>query len=122
MSCYSINDAETLSAPDSHEDYPPEPGEPYPTGVILRPPQPNPSPDCFTLRFELARRQSVEVSVYDILGRKVACLATGTREAGSHAVAWEPESSRAADAPPGIYFVRLVTADETRTARLVLIE
>jgi hypothetical protein len=122
MSCYSINNAETLSTPHGREEEAPEPGQPYRTGIILGPPEPNPSPDSFTIRFELARREWVEMSVYDICGRKVACLSTGMRQAGSHSINWEPGSAQTGDAPPGVYFVRLVTSDEIRTARLVLIE
>ena len=45
---------------------------------------PNPFTGHTSVRFSLAERSEVRVMVYDMLGREVARLAEGVREAGSH--------------------------------------
>ena len=117
---YSINNHDMLTQPDDGYTTLPETGEPPVNGVVLRPPEPNPSSTGFAVEFELPRSEWVELSIYDIRGREVAVVADDLRGAGLHSVSWEPGFGETADVPPGIYFLRLRTASETRAARLIL--
>ena len=68
-----------------------------------------PNPFNPTTRFEvdLPRIAQVDVSVYDILGRKIATLLSGQQTAGYHLMEWNSRDARGNTVASGIYFVRM---------------
>ena len=66
---------------------------------------PNPFADGTTVRFALAEAGTVHLAVYNALGQRVALLAEGAFEAGTHAARLD-----ASALPAGVYFTRLTTA------------
>lgn len=77
---------------------------------------PNPAPRTATLRYVLPEPMDVEIAVYNVLGQRVATLATGPRPAGRF--------ERVVDTrrwPSGLYFVRLMAAGQTQTRRLAVV-
>ncbi|GAB5520523.1 MAG: hypothetical protein RhofKO_27740 [Rhodothermales bacterium] len=83
----------------------------------LRPAYPNPLHERTTLAFSLPTAQSVQVQVFDVLGRAVATVADGWHAAGEHTAAWH-----ALDAAPGTYLARLTATDgRTLTQPLVVL-
>jgi hypothetical protein len=64
---------------------------------------PNPFNPTTRLSFTLGRSSFVTLKVYDALGREVATLVNGARNAGLHTVEWH-----AGSVPSGIYLYRLV--------------
>ena len=85
-------------------------------------PEPNPAGLSFLLEFDLGEAMPVELAVYDVRGRRVALLAGGNLEAGSHAISWVPGSDGSPKVPSGLYFVRLATRDELHTAKVTLLQ
>lgn len=79
----------------------------------------NPTAEGATFRLELPRRAAVEIAVFDTLGRRVAVLTRGERDAGSHVVAWDGRDERGASTSAGVYFVRLTSAELTATEKVV---
>ena len=67
---------------------------------------PNPFNPSTEIRFDLPYAGDVSLSVYDVLGQKVATLAAGQYPAGHHSVTWN--ASRQAS---GMYFYRLQVGD-----------
>ncbi|MDG5768277.1 zinc-dependent metalloprotease [Balneolales bacterium ANBcel1] len=62
---------------------------------------PNPFNPSTTIRFDLPEQAFVSISVYDIMGRRVASLASSTMSAGSHNVSFD-----ASNLSSGIYIAR----------------
>ena len=58
----------------------------------------------------------VRLSVFDLLGREIAVLVDGVKNAGSHTVTWD-----AAGLPTGVYFYRLRAGEFSESKRLALI-
>ncbi len=77
---------------------------------------PNPFAARTTVGFTLPVAQDVRLVVYDVLGREVAVLVDGVRQAGAQAVAFE-----AAGLPSGTYLVRLEAGSVWLTQRLTLV-
>ena len=73
---------------------------------------PNPSRGDARVRFSLPAATDVSVEVYDLLGRRVATLAQGSRSAGAHTL--DLPTSVAA----GTYLVRLQAGAEQRVQRI----
>jgi hypothetical protein len=88
-----------------------------PQEVTLRPNYPNPVRQATTLRYGLPQAGTVRLAVYDVLGRRVAMLAEGRKQAaGWHRLRWNAERLAS-----GVYFVRLTTDGEQRTRKVVVV-
>jgi len=90
-----------------------EPGPKSESG--LRGVFPNPSIASATVRYELASPGTVQLEVFDALGRRVATLSEDRQPVGMHEAAVDTSSW-----PSGVYLVRLVTEGGTETARLTV--
>jgi hypothetical protein len=94
--------------------------EPYdiiPSHFSLPQNHPNPFNTSTTIEFSLPEAAHVELSVYNILGQKVAVLFDGQKQAGKHAVTWD-----AAVAPSGVYFARLKCGSFSETINMLLLK
>jgi hypothetical protein len=83
--------------------------------AMLVQPQPNPFSRETRLDFILKHPGRVDLSIYDVLGQKVATLADGAFSAGRHTVAWSGSG-----VTPGIYFAAL-EVDGFRSVRRVVL-
>jgi C1A family cysteine protease len=93
-----------------------------PIGVTsLDIPQPNPGRNGFKIGFTLGADDWVQVAVYDINGRRAALVHDGFTTAGRHETVWNACSESGERLSPGLYFIRLVTTTEVRTAKLMLL-
>jgi hypothetical protein len=81
-----------------------------PAEFALHAPYPNPASDRATLPFDLPEAGSVEVEVYDLLGRRVLRIEKGALPGGSHDV--ELDLSSVAS---GVYLYALRVVSEGRT-------
>jgi hypothetical protein len=86
----------------------------------LRANAPNPFAEATTIPYQLAEERDVQIRVYDVLGRRVATLVDGRREAGLHHLTWRPERGRTALAS-GVYFCRMRAGDYRATRKLVVV-
>lgn len=91
-----------------------------PAALELAAPWPNPARDGATLRFAMPRPGAASLALHDVSGRRVRVLVRGEQPAGEQRVRWDGRDQSGRSCPPGLYFVRLATADGVRTARLVL--
>lgn len=88
----------------------------------LLPSIPHPMRQRSTVRFELAAAAAAEVAILGVDGRAVRTLSRGWRAAGPHALPWDGRDDRGQRVMPGVYFVRLTTADRHETGRLIVLE
>ena len=75
---------------------------------------PNPFSNTATFDVNLAQNADVEISVYDITGKKVETVHDGEMNAGKSQIVWTPENL--AD---GVYFVQMVIDGSVTTKRIV---
>ena len=80
---------------------------------------PNPARAATTIEFEIARATVAELSVHDVLGRRLRVLQSGSIPTGHHAVVWDGRDAQGRKAAAGLYFVRL-DADGQRFSRRIL--
>ncbi len=78
---------------------------------------PNPFNPTTTISYSVPTTGLVRLSVYDVLGRKVADLVNGYKDAGSYNVSFNGESL-----PSGLYFYRLTAGNLTHTGRMMLLK
>ena len=80
---------------------------------------PNPFNPSTTISFELTSPEHIRLSIFTMLGQRVAVLADGQRAAGWHRIAFD-----AAHLPSGIYYYRLeqLSGEASFTRRMTLIK
>jgi hypothetical protein len=78
---------------------------------------PNPVQEDGTLEYALPSETTVTLRVYDLLGRRVATLAQGQKEAGRHRV--RLDGTRLSS---GVYFGRLRADGQTRTVKITVVK
>ena len=76
---------------------------------------PNPFRGQTVIRYSLAQRTNVNLSLFDINGRLVKVLANGVKDSGSHTV-----NVNAGSLTAGIYFYKLNTNNYSGTKRLII--
>lgn len=99
-----------------------------PTGIgdPARPPQltlqsrPNPLTEVTTIRYALPEAGAFHLAVYDVQGRQVNVLASGTGAWGDRMAEWHGDDDGGAPVASGVYFVRL-TAGRSEALKLNLI-
>jgi hypothetical protein len=87
----------------------------------LFPVTPNPSNPDVDIAFNLARPGVANISVYDVLGRRVATLASGNHPAGRHSISWDGRDENGGTVASGIYFVEMRTPRFSTTRKLALV-
>ncbi len=88
-----------------------------PAGFALSQNYPNPFNAQTSISFTLPYRCSVNLSIYDILGRKQTILIDGVQEAGQHQVIWD-----ASNFASGVYYARLQTEQVSQNVKMVVLK
>ncbi|MCB1060605.1 MAG: DUF1566 domain-containing protein [Calditrichaeota bacterium] len=83
---------------------------------------PNPFNPSTTVEFDLAHAETVELSVYNIGGQKVATLVDGLQAAGSHSVTWNGRSSTGEAVASGIYVYTLANGPSKLSRKMLLLK
>ena len=83
---------------------------------------PNPFTGETVIKFSVPRQMGVKMSVYDISGRLVKTIADGKMDAGEHTVTWDGRDTFSRSVSPGIYFLRMSTADRSFQKKMVLLQ
>jgi hypothetical protein len=81
---------------------------------------PNPFNPSTNVLFELTRNAEINLSVFNLLGQKVATLADGPMTAGEHAIEWNGLDENGTPVSSGIYFYKL-RVDQTVISRKMMI-
>ncbi len=94
----------------------------HPVSWELHNAYPNPFNPSTTLSFTTPHSSEVTLSVYDVLGRKVATLVDGMVQAGRQQVIWQGHSDQGMPVASGTYFVRLEGDGVNLTSKMVLLK
>ncbi len=86
-------------------------------GFTLDQNYPNPFNPSTTINYSVQNTGVVSLSVYNLMGQKVAELVNGTKAAGNYNVKWDASSSAT-----GIYYYRLEASGQYITRKMTLIK
>jgi 1,4-alpha-glucan branching enzyme len=78
---------------------------------------PNPFNPTTTIQFDLPRTEMVRLEVFDVLGRQVATLVNGVRNAGSHQVQFNAQGLSS-----GLYLIRMQSGSFVQIQKAMLIK
>lgn len=93
-------------------------GSPLP-GIAFASGGANPSRGKLDLRFTLPREARVSLAIYDVHGRRVREIASGTQPAGEHSLGWDLRDEGGNAVGSGLYFARFEAEGHSFTQKLV---
>jgi hypothetical protein len=93
-----------------------EPGA-HPVTFSLRQNYPNPFNPSTRIVYNLSGRENIKLEIFDILGRKIATLVDGIREAGEHAVNFDASGLQS-----GVYFYQITAGTTVQAKKMVLVK
>jgi photosystem II stability/assembly factor-like uncharacterized protein len=82
---------------------------------------PNPLVAGTRIAFALSSQSGVTARIYDVRGREVRTLFSGSLPAGAHQVTWQGDSADGARVSPGVYFATVATAAGERSAKIMVL-
>jgi flagellar hook assembly protein FlgD len=85
--------------------------------LALGPAQPNPFGASTVAQLRLGEAAQVRLAVFDLRGRLVREIFAGRVAAGTRAFSWDGRDAHGAPAASGIYFLRVLSGDDLRSAR-----
>jgi len=98
-----------------------EAGDKLPKVLALKGNVPNPFNPQTTIRFDLPTPGNVNLAIYEISGRRVATLVSGSLPAGYHESVWTGLDESGRSVASGIYFYRLEADNEVLTRKMILL-
>ncbi len=92
-----------------------------PRATSIRSIHPNPFNPTTRIAFDLSEPSRVELSIYDVSGRRMAVLVDEMMEAGPHEAMWNGLTREGASAASGVYFCTLKAGGRIETKKLILL-
>ena len=97
-------------------------GSSIPSEYALKPNYPNPFNPMTFITYDLAGDGEVNLSIYNIMGRKVKTLIDKYETAGRKATAWYGVDDNGHPLSAGMYFYRLTAGGQVFTKKMVLMK
>ncbi len=99
----------------------PGPGSTLPERFVLSQNYPNPFNPSTVIAYELPRRSTVTLTIYNILGQEVRTLVDREQPAGRHQVTWDGHNGSGGEVASGVYLYRLTAGDQVKSRKMVLV-
>ncbi|MCL4707421.1 T9SS type A sorting domain-containing protein [bacterium] len=91
-----------------------------PQEFVLKQNYPNPFNPATEIRYHLPQTTQVELTIFDIQGRKIRTLVQGLQVAGEKTIVWDGADDHNRGVPSGIYFCRLSAGAFQETKKMIL--
>ncbi len=92
-----------------------------PASYTLLPNYPNPFNPTTTIHYELPQRSDVQVTIYDLLGRKVTTLVNKPQDAGLKSIIWNATNDHGKPVSAGVYLYQIRAGEFVQTKKMVLL-
>jgi hypothetical protein len=83
---------------------------------------PNPFNPSTRIRFTVPEDAKVSLVVYDVAGREVRTLVTGSRSANHYEIEWDGKDNRGEAVSSGVYFYRLQAGKHMQTRKMMVLK
>ena len=97
-------------------------GQPVPAGFSLEYPYPNPFNPNTTIEFNLPKDSWVNLTIYDVMGRKIKTLVNSDKVSGNYSATWYATNDDGEIVSTGVYSYRLRVGDNSVTGSLVFLK
>lgn len=110
------------SAANMHGTVSTDPYNPVVNQYTLEQNYPNPFNPSTNISFTLPKEDQVQLTIYDVSGKRVNTLAQKSYEAGQHVITWNGFTEIGTLVPAGIYFAEMSTPDFRKTIKMVFMK
>ncbi|MFH0991479.1 MAG: carboxypeptidase regulatory-like domain-containing protein [bacterium] len=93
-----------------------------PTGYILEQNYPNPFNPSTQISFTLPKSQNVILTIYNLVGQRVATLLKSNLRTGTYTVTWNGKTDPGEQLPSGMYLYTLTTDEHSFTKRMMMLK
>lgn len=93
-----------------------------PTAFTVNQNYPNPFNPETIINFEILRRSTVKITIYDEIGKEVTTLVNDERESGKYNVRWNGRDKNNVPVSTGTYFYSVQTGNEIQTRKMLLLK
>lgn len=83
---------------------------------------PNPFNPSTEIRYDLAKAEHVNLTIYNLRGQKVLTLVDKVQRIGSHSVRWHGTDSKNNSVPAGMYVYKIIIGKFSAVKKLVLLK
>ena len=83
---------------------------------------PNPFNPSTTVQYSLPKEQNVKLTVYDLLGNRVAVLVNEPQSAGVHEVTWSGSDEKGKKASSGTYLLTIEAGSDVQSRKMILLK
>ena len=98
--------------------------------IIITPPSenklyqnyPNPFSGDTTIQYDLVDENSVDIYIYNSVGKLIRKIDEGTKSAGSYSVVWDGRSDDGDRVSSGVYFYQIQTKDFNKTMKMLFVK
>ncbi len=73
------------------------------------------------ITYTLSSSSSISLKVYDVTGKLVETLVSGSQDAGTHTITWDGKDDAGEPLSAGVYFLRFQSESCAQTVRLVMV-
>ena len=98
----------------------PEPTD-TPQAMVNLSVHPNPFNPRTTITFSIDHPQTVELCIFDMMGKRIAVLADRTFHSGVHTMNWQGKDVQGRAVASGTYLVRMATDERVTSEKMMLI-
>ncbi len=98
-----------------------ESNQPVPSGFRMHQNYPNPFNAGTVIEWQLDSESIVDLTVYDILGRRVRTLVNQLFPAGTFRVSWDAKDNAGNPAASGVYVYRLAAGTQSQSKSMILL-
>ena len=86
-------------------------------GLNINSVYPNPFNPVTNVEYTLSESGSVEIVVFDVMGRHIETLYNGYQSDGGHSITWN-----AGNKSSGIYYIQIISNNNIKTQKVVLLK
>ena len=94
----------------------------FPIRFTIYPNFPNPFNPTTQIRYDLPKENIVNITIYDVLGRKIRTLMNINQTAGYHSIRWDAKNDMGEDIAAGVYIYTIQTGEFRSSKKMVLLK
>ena len=83
---------------------------------------PNPFNPSTSLKFDLQRREMVNITIYDLLGNRIKNLVNNHYSIGSHSISWHARNDKGQPVSAGVYIYKVQAGEFQTTKKMILLK
>ena len=94
----------------------------FPDRYLLMKNFPNPFNPITNIEYNVPENAMVNVTIYDMVGRKVKSLFNGYQDKGYKSITWNATNDRNESVPSGVYLYKIDSGKHQQTKKMLLVK